>query len=142
MTDRDIDLLIGYRQQGKGYTEIARLLGISANTVKSYCRRKGINVEKKTVLNTPYLPKGTCRQCGAELEQHAHHKARQFCSDRCRMRWWHSHRSNSRSAEVHTCPKCNRTFVTDRMQTYCSHECYILSRFGGKKINEAETGTI
>lgn len=133
MTEKDRALLMGYRQQGKGCAEIARLLGVSVNTVKSYCRRNGINAEKKAVLSKPLVRKGTCKQCGAELEQLARHRERQFCSDRCRMQWWHSHRSNSRSAEEHICPECCRTFVTDRMQKYCSHECYILSRFGRKK---------
>ena len=133
MTEKDRALLMGYRQQGKGCAEIARLLGVSVNTVKSYCRRNGINAEKKAVQSKPLVRKGTCKQCGAELEQLAHHRERQFCSDRCRMQWWHSHRSDSRSAEEHTCPECRRTFMTDRMQKYCSHECYILSRFGRKK---------
>ena len=138
MTEKDRALLMGYRQQGKGCAEIARLLGVSVNTVKSYCRRNGINAEKKAVqskpLETALLSDDAAdTPAGAELEQLAHHRERQFCSDRCRMQWWHSHRSDSRSAEEHTCPECRRTFMTDRMQKYCSHECYILSRFGRKK---------
>ena len=132
MTEQDKTLLTGYRQQGKGCTEIARLLGVSVNTVKSYCRRNGIGAEQKPSTKTLPVKKGTCKQCGAEIEQVAHHRERQFCSDQCRMRWWHTHRSGSRSAVEHVCPECRRTFMTDRVQKYCSHECYILSRFGRK----------
>ena len=132
MTEKDKALLMGYRQQGKGCAEIARLLGISVNTVKSYCRRNGIGAEQNTVMDIPSVQKGKCKQCGAEIELVAHHRERQFCSDQCRMRWWHAHRSDSRNAVEHVCPECRRTFVTDRIQKYCSHECYILSRFGRK----------
>ena len=131
MTEQDKALLTGYRQQGKGCTEIARLL-VSVNTVKSYCRRNGIGAEQKPSAKTLPARKGICKQCGAEIEQVAHHRERQFCSDQCRMRWWHTHRSDSRSAVEHVCPECRRTFMTDRVQKYCSHECYILSRFGRK----------
>ena len=134
MTEQDKALLIGYRQQGKGCTEIARLLGVSVNTVKSYCQRNGINAETNPSAGTLPVQKRTCKQCGAEIEQVAHHRERQFCSDRCRMQWWHSHRGNSRNAEDRVCPECRKVFVTDRMQKYCSRECYILSRFGGKKV--------
>ena len=40
MTEQDQALLTGYRQQGKGCTEIARLLGVSVNTVKSLLSAK------------------------------------------------------------------------------------------------------
>ena len=133
MTEQDKALLTGYRQQGKGCTEIARLLGVSVNTVKSYCRRNGISAEVKPKLDMPLVRKGKCKQCGAEIKQTEHRREKQFCSDRCRMRWWHAHRSDSRSAVEHICPECRRTFVTDRIQKYCSHECYILSRFGRKE---------
>ena len=35
MTEAEKSLLVKYRQQGKGCAEIARLLNVSANTVKS-----------------------------------------------------------------------------------------------------------
>ena len=31
------------RTDGYGYTKIAGMLGLSENTVKSFCRRKGLN---------------------------------------------------------------------------------------------------
>ena len=42
MTNGEKMLITQQRRQGLGYTEIARKLGMSVNTVKSYCQRKGI----------------------------------------------------------------------------------------------------
>ena len=69
-------------------------------------------------------------------------REKQFCSDKCRLQWWHEHRDSSKRAAKHICPECNRVFSTDRTQKYCSHECYILARFGRKRINEAGSGAV
>ena len=45
MTEAEKSLLVKYRQQGKGCAEIARLLNVSANTVKSYLQRNRVVVE-------------------------------------------------------------------------------------------------
>ena len=39
MTNAERDYIIRYRQSGKSCAEIARILGLSANTVKSFCQR-------------------------------------------------------------------------------------------------------
>ena len=143
MTDAEKSLLVKYRQQGKGCAEIARLLNVSANTVKSYLQRNRVLVEAApTVPVRARVQKGYCKQCGTSLTQAEHSREKQFCSDKCRLRWWHEHRGNSRRAVEHICPGCQRVFSTDRVQKYCSHECYILARFGRKRVNEAGTGAI
>ena len=42
MTNGEKLMIAQQRRQGLGYTEIARKLGMSVNTVKSYCQRNGI----------------------------------------------------------------------------------------------------
>ena len=127
MTNGEKMLIIQQRRLGLGYTEIARSLGMSVNTVKSYCQRKGIKPVGKTVV----LEKDNCRQCGSVLEHTPGRKKKQFCSDACRMHWWHEHREMSKTARGAKCAACGREFVTDHTQKYCSHACYISARFGG-----------
>lgn len=146
MTEAEKTRLVQYRQQGKGCAEIARLLNVSANTVKSFLQRNRVPVKVApagpAIPAKPRIQKGCCKQCGALLTQTEHSREKLFCSDKCRLRWWHEHRGSSKKAVEHVCPECNRVFSTDRTQKYCCHECYILARFGGKRINEAGTGAV
>ena len=65
MTNGEKMLITQQRRQGLGYTEIARKLGMSVNTVKSYCQRNGIKPAGKAVVQSD----NTCRQCGNTLQQ-------------------------------------------------------------------------
>ena len=117
---------------------VALSLGLSVNTVKSYCRRSGVKpLEKKTAQSGD-----VCRQCGSALKLTSGRKRKRFCSDACRLRWWHGHREMSRNARTVVCASCGKVFVTDRMQKYCSHACYIQKRFGGAHGNEAHRGAV
>ena len=136
MTDTEKSRLVNYRLQGMGCAEIARLLNLSPNTVKSYLQRNRVLVEAASAAPTvsvkPRIQKGYCKQCGTPLTQAEHSREKQFCSDKCRLQWWHAHRGSSKRAVEHICPECQSVFSTDRMQKYCSHKCYILARFGRK----------
>ena len=127
MTNGEKILIAQQRRQGLGYTEIAQKLGMSVNTVKSFCRRNGI----KPICKSAGTGKDTCRQCGSTLEHTPGRKKKQFCSDACRLQWWHAHRDMSKTARGAKCAACGQEFITDRTQKYCSHACYISARFGG-----------
>ena len=45
MTDEQKRQVVSLRQEGSGYTSIANKLGISRDTVKSFCRRNGLSGE-------------------------------------------------------------------------------------------------
>ena len=76
------------RAAGNGYGSIAQSLGISLNTVKSFCRRKAIT-EKTAVLLTGETT--CCENCGREIQQVAKRKKKRFCCDKCRNQWCNSH---------------------------------------------------
>ena len=138
MTNGEKVQIVQMRKRGLGYTEIARSLGMSVNTVKSYCRRSGVKpLEKMTAQSGD-----VCRQCGSVLKHTPGRKWKQCCSDACRLRWWHGHRELGRNARTVVCASCGKAFVTDRAQKYCSHACYIQTRFGGVHGNEAHTGAV
>ena len=138
MTNGEKVQIVQMCKRGLGYAEIARSLGMSVNTVKSYCRRSGVKpLEKKTAQSGD-----VCRQCGSVLKLTPGRKRKRFCSDVCRLRWWHGHRELGKNARTIVCASCGKAFVTDRMQKYCSHACYIRTRFGGAHGNEAHTGAV
>ena len=138
MTNGEKVQIVQMRKRGLGYAEIALSLGLSVNTVKSYCRRSGVKpLEKKTAQSGD-----VCRQCGSVLKLTSGRKRKRFCSDACRLCWRHAHRELGKNARTIVCASCGKAFVTDRMQKYCSRACYIRTRFGGAHGNEAHTGAV
>ncbi|MCL2512358.1 MAG: RNA polymerase subunit sigma-70 [Oscillospiraceae bacterium] len=127
MTDTQKQKIARLRGEGKSSPAIAAALDISVNTVKSYCRRKGLGeVKAQTRL---------CAHCGAELAGPAKTKPKKFCSDRCRAAWWGAHPEKLRPGKVHAvdCAHCGAAFHSSvsANRKYCSHECYITQRFKG-----------
>lgn len=120
------------RDQGWGATKIARELGLSENTVKSYCRRHAKPAAKSESHR--------CLCCGKPIQQNPHRKEKKFCSDACRMKWWNSHRDqiNRKALYEYTCPQCGQVFQAygNAYRKYCSHACYIKARFGGDSHDE------
>lgn len=136
MTDIQKNRIRKMKADGYGYVKIARELGLSENTVKSFCRRNGLN---RTVEDTAALPEerdnGVCPCCGAEVRQNPGRKVKRFCSDKCRNAWWNS-RLEQVDRKAHykfVCACCKKPFTAygNAGRKYCSHECYIKDRFGG-----------
>lgn len=81
MTSAQIKQVIRLQEAGKGYRTIASELGLSINSVKSWCRRHPV---EETPING-------CKQCSAPLIQFPGKRKRIYCSDRCRYLWWAAH---------------------------------------------------
>lgn len=140
MNDMQKSKIINMRAEGFGYRLIAKELDISENTIKSFCRRNNLTRSDQIVpTSMPNHPieKVLCKNCGKAVPQNDKRKKKQFCSDKCRMTWWNSHREEVHHKNIVTkvCPGCKNEFQvygkTDRK--YCSHACYITDRFGGGK---------
>jgi endogenous inhibitor of DNA gyrase (YacG/DUF329 family) len=136
MTDAQKDRIRQMKAGGFGYIKIARELGLPENTVKSFCRREGLN-RKAPDKGAPVTEAGigTCPCCGAEVVQNPGRKAKKFCSDKCRNKWWNS-RLDQVERKAHyefVCAYCKKPFTAygNAGRKYCSHECYIKDRFGG-----------
>ena len=139
MTPDEKSRLSVMRKAGCSYAEIAEELGISKNTVKTFCRRNGLAVEVKDapVTETPEQQEGKlCPTCGKPVIQTQGRKEKKFCSDVCRTRWWNSHLSlvNRKAVYEFSCPTCGSAFTAygNQHRKYCCHECYIADRFGGR----------
>ena len=101
MTNAERDYIIRYRESGKSCAEIARILGLSANTVKSFCQRNSIvPITPNTRVELPALSEAVCLCCGEKIEILPHRKTKRFCSDACRLHWWHTHRDMEKNANA------------------------------------------
>ncbi len=155
MTDEQKRLTLQQRDDGKTYTAIAAELGLSSNTVKSFCARSGI--QKTTMMKTSVktlpmehqtgatveepskagllmqLDHSVCRQCGADLHLRNENQMKRFCSERCRQKWWRAHPGLiTEKASVSVCAACGHAFKNNgnHARRYCSRACYLRSRFG------------
>jgi rRNA maturation endonuclease Nob1 len=118
------------RRQGLSYVKIADALGISANTVKSFCRRGRLNACN---ASNDTGNKDICKHCGNKLKQTPKAKPKTFCSDKCRFDWWNTHRDKMARKGIYrlTCTHCGGDFGSyDKRRKYCGHACYISDRFG------------
>lgn len=135
MTDEQKTKIVSLRREGLGYTTIAKRLDISKDTVKSFCRRNGLTGEMAVRGQECQPQGGRCRECGKPLQQTEGMKPRVFCSDKCRVKWWHEHPDKIRQRAVYsfTCAGCGKAFTAygNSKRKYCSHECYIRNRFKG-----------
>lgn len=128
------------RQEGLGYKAIATKLWLSPNTVKSFCQRQGLKINKQ---NQDRTLDDYCPVCGKRLHHIVGKKKKRFCSDSCRMSWWNSHqeevKKNSFTEEI--CSFCHQSFSVygKKNRKYCSHQCYINDRFGEKNDRTANS---
>ncbi|KIR03816.1 Zinc-finger protein [Lachnospiraceae bacterium TWA4] len=129
MTENQKEQILLLRAKGLGYIKIANEIGISENTVKSFCRRNQQRVKRR---------ENCCEHCGKPLIQISGRKKKRFCSDVCRNKWWNSHLDIVKRKAIYqyTCPNCGKSFEVygNRHRKYCCHECYVEYRFGGSNL--------
>ena len=119
------------RHRGMSYQQIAADLGVSENTIKSYCQRNNLGAVKgsRSEIHTE------CKQCGRPLLQGRKGHPSKFCSDECRRKWWKDNEGQLTRKAWYTisCTGCGKTFESygNKGRKFCSHSCYINSRFNG-----------
>ncbi len=148
MTDTQKEHINRMRADGLGYLKIARILSLSVNTVKTYCRRNNLcgELEKHDSASVvDYSVSVHCRNCGIPIDQPSGKKQRKFCSDICRVSWWNSHpeKVNRRANYLKVCAYCCKLFTSygNINRIYCCHACYIGSRFR-KDVSNADQRSI
>ena len=118
MKPQDKIAIDNLRMEGKSAGDIALILHLSPNTVRSHIRRH------------PDLP-GTrrCMTCGAFVAQPTGRREKKFCSDICRRSWWNAHRHlvNHKSGQSLQCENCGKTFYPNGHKSgrFCSRTCYL-----------------
>ena len=126
--------IVQLRNAGLSYAGIAQTLALSENTVKSYCQRNNLGGSLKISPSDDEVSQAHCTNCGTLLNQMAGHRAKKFCSDRCRMAWWNKHPSalSRKNTRVFTCQACGKCIEAygKRERKYCSLSCYGKSKAG------------
>lgn len=119
------DKVVELKEQGMINSEIANLLDIPINTVRSIWYRSGR-------ANT-YVNEKTCLNCHGNLIQIGKGRKKKFCSDKCRLEWWNKNSNKLRKKAYYKrkCLYCGREFeLYGRPHAkYCSHICYITRRY-------------
>ena len=122
MTSSQKTRLLEMRQAGLSFAQISADLGISKNTLKSFCRRVDTTIDAATTT--------ACARCGNPF---ATKRKRRFCSDGCRYAWSYTHRIlSAHNAVEKKCACCGERFFSyaSSQRKYCSRACYIADRYG------------
>lgn len=133
MTQEQQEQIRELRRKGTGYRNIAAETGIPRDTVRSFCKRNGLDGYASEMGKAG--EEGRCRYCGKALEQPPTGRKRKFCSDDCRREWWKRHpekiERKQESFYPQTCRYCGKEFLAygNKGRRYCSRGCYIRDRF-------------
>lgn len=125
MTREQQEEVRSLRAGGAGYKKIATLLGLSVNTVKTFCRRN----DKAQLSEEGTVAEGNlCPRCHKEIVQPPGRRRKVFCCDACRVAYW---RLRAVPKIEKLCAGCGRPMQgNDPGRKYCGHACYISHRFG------------
>lgn len=138
MTEAEKEQIQELRLQGIGYKAIAATLGMTRDRVRAYCKRNcldgnalvvALNIEEKIKQNK------LCFCCKKPLKQKGKGRVRKFCSNECRRMWWRENPQARKIKETsvyhYTCSQCGKEFSCygNKKRKFCSHDCYIKSRF-------------
>ena len=131
MTKEQKTLILYYREQHMTYRQIGEKLGLSPDTVKTFCRRNTPR-EDRTETSTS----SQCRNCGAPVHPLPGRRERLFCSPACRTAYWRKH--NLLGKDPRYCAGCGALLTGgSASRKYCSHACYIRHRFGSSAAPSA-----
>ena len=140
MTPEQKELIMRLRAKGLSFGKIAVAVGLSVNTVKSFCWRNRIDTTPPK--NEDCQKAEYCAQCGALLMQTPGHRQKRFCSNRCRRLWWTEHpgHMNLKAYATYTCQHCGTVFLQygNRTRKFCSRGCYLSHRYERTEASETE----
>ncbi len=145
MTDEQKYQINMLRKQGLGYQTIAKMVNLTRDSVRSYCKNHGMNgVKVAYEMNAKErIQKGeACAYCAGPISKAKTGRPARFCCDECRRAYWRSHRAEGiRSPEATytmECAYCHKTFESygNKKRKYCCHAHYVLDRFGDFERSE------
>lgn len=131
MTQEQKILILHYREQHMTYRQIGEKLGLSPDTVKTFCRRNTPQEDR-----TEASASSQCRNCGAPVHPLPGRRERLFCSPACRTAYWRKH--NLLGKDPRYCAGCGALLTGgSASRKYCGHACYIRHRFGSSAAPSA-----
>lgn len=135
MTNEQRERIAAMRQDGFGYTTIAKAVGLTKDSIKAFCRAHDL-AGVKAQSNARITPdQSFCLCCGKPLRQTPGRKKVKFCSADCRQQWWNTHPEQVTRKAIYsfTCAYCGKVFTAygNTRRKYCCHSCYVVARFKG-----------
>ena len=120
MTSSQKKEILRLRDEGFSFTEIGKMVELSANTVQSFYRRQSLAFEGKQSDG-----RAKCAHC-KKLMAPSVQSTRRFCGNACRMAWWRKHPEKRPYTKKATCAFCGKEFDhnSSRPRKFCSHACY------------------
>ncbi len=91
LSDNIRDEICYLRLQGIGYKRIAAELGLSKNTVSSFCTRHNLGGNR----NADGTVQHPCRYCGKDVPQTPHRREKLYCSNKCRCAYFYEQKKKS-----------------------------------------------
>ena len=132
MTTNEKEQILTLQSQGLGYTKISEIVGLPANSIKTFLRRAEIKRSEATAER--------CLCCQKPIKQTPHHRKKRFCSAVCRMRWWNANQQLVKRNAYYdfVCPYCGKAFTAygNDHRVYCSRKCYADARRKNGKLSE------
>jgi len=141
--------ILELRQKGYGYKSIVTILGIKRDTVRSLCKKYGLQGYLGLGLSKESEPQireknqyTHCIHCGKEINiQNRYRRGRKskFCSDRCRRMWWYENQDKKERRETawyhFVCFYCGKDFKAygNKNRKFCSCKCTVDYRYGSYK---------
>ena len=146
MTEAQKQQITEMRKNGKTYADISESLNLPAGTVKSFCSRNALHPEilsdMPAEIQESVISETGCKCCGKPLINTHGHRQKTFCSLSCRKKYWQEHKNLMQhpSLVTLTCPECGDIFADypSHHRKYCSHACYIISRYRKGNADAAE----
>jgi len=134
MTVLQKEQIAALRRQGLSYKEVSDKVGVSKNTVKSFCRRNAIEAVNASEETKHTANKEHCIHCGEPLTKTR--STKKFCSNACRLAW---HKANRQPTAICSC--CGEKFDNNgnSSRKYCSNACYVTARFPFREAEKEVT---
>lgn len=127
------------RQQGLGYQAIGKMVNLTRDSVRSYCKNHGLQGVRLAVeMNTKERIKNgeACAYCAGPIKKAKTGRPARFCCEACRRSYWKAHRDEGKKSEKATytmeCKCCHKIFESygNKTRKYCCHAHYVLDRYG------------
>ena len=127
------------RQQGLGYQANGKMVNLTRDSVRSYCKNHGLQGVRLAVkMKTKERIKNgeACAYCAVPIKKAKTGRPARCCCGACRRSYWKAHRDEGKKSEKATytmeCKYCHKIFESygNKTRKYCCHAHYVLDRYG------------
>lgn len=146
MTDEQKKQIFLLRKTGLGYKAISNMVGLSRDSVRSFCKNHGMSgyIGPAGEVMKKIKSGDLCQYCGGKIIKAKTGRPARFCSTECRRAYWKTHRDEGnrswKAIYIKECKYCHTPFESygNKKRKYCCHAHYIFDRFGDYRFLKEE----